>query len=471
MFTKAIHLDMKAMIPRADFALELLNILAEQGVNAILLEFEDKFPFETTPAMHHKSAWSKDEFRAFAAHAKKCGIEIIPLMQSIGHLDYLLKHPEYSHLRDGGGGSTTYQWCLADEKSYELWQAMTDEILEVFPETKTFHIGADECRMKVTCERCGANKLDFYVKRVARCAEYIQSKGLKALIWDDVFRKHGIEHAAKLPQGIVYCVWMYRDWDFDRNFIEKIAQQGLEIWGASNLQAKRNYYAMAPHEPKMNNIEDWGTVHADHPEFTGNIGTIWGKDQCLSPYNSTLAQSMFMTAFFAETLTNGVIKDRRKFTNEYCTKFFGVELDYYKLVRFFNYEPDSAGRILVKLKEQAVYHREIVDIWCAFNDIDKLLAYIDMCFSNNYASIDSYRRGEVPPELTNNWQDGVRITAERVKELYETLTPVMTRYFYLDQWDEFWSQRFTAKLEQNEYWGKVIAEAAEKWQQNINSNK
>ena len=78
MFTKAIHFDMKAMIPRADFALELLNILAEQGVNAILLEFEDKFPFETTPAMHHKSAWSKDEFRKFAAHAQKCGIEIIP---------------------------------------------------------------------------------------------------------------------------------------------------------------------------------------------------------------------------------------------------------------------------------------------------------------------------------------------------------------------------------------------------------
>ena len=94
-----------------------------------------------------------------------------------------------------------------------------------------------------------------------------------------------------------------------------------------------------------------------------------------------------------------------------------------------------------------------------------------MCFSNNSASLDAYRRGEVPPELTGNWSDGVRITAERVKELYDTLTPVMTRYFYIDQWDEFWSQRFTAKLEQNEYWGKVIAEAAVKWQQNINSNK
>ena len=123
-----------------------------------------------------------EEFRRFAEKCKARNVELIPLLQSVGHLDYLLKYPKFRELRDGGPEGSSYQWCLADEASFELWRTMADELLAAFPDTKIFHIGADECRMNVPCPRCEANRLDLYVERVARCCRYIQGSFGKKML-------------------------------------------------------------------------------------------------------------------------------------------------------------------------------------------------------------------------------------------------------------------------------------------------
>lgn len=465
MEVKAVHLDMKSMIPTADYALTLIDELAEQGINALLVEFEDKFPFEVTQGIHHSSAWTKDEFKRFGARCKEKNVELIPLLQSVGHLDYILKYPKFRDLRDGGPEGTSYQWCLALEETFELWCAMADELLEVFPDTKIFHIGADECNMRLPCERCGKNKLDLYIKRVRRCAEYIQKKGMKVVLWDDVFRRYGAEKFAELPKGVIPCVWMYQDIDYA--YIERMAASGLEFWGASCIQANRFYYAMAPQEPKMLNVDAWGEVHEKFPQITGHVGTIWGRIECQSPIDVTLPQSMFMTAYLGETLNNGIIRDRRKFANDFGKKFFGMELDYDAMIRYFCYEPKLAAPFVNALRDKAPRHRDLAEIWAAFNAIDQMLVYIYMCFSNNDAMLTTWRAGMAPDEITSNWLDGVRRCYEDTMAGLAKLRPEMLKYFPAEMWDEFVDQRFTAKLEQNEYWRHVIGSAAAKWKENL----
>ena len=63
---------MKSMIPTAEYSLTLLDELAEQGINAVVVEFEDKFPFDVTAGIHHPAAWTKEEFRAFAKTLQYC---------------------------------------------------------------------------------------------------------------------------------------------------------------------------------------------------------------------------------------------------------------------------------------------------------------------------------------------------------------------------------------------------------------
>ncbi|MBO5793006.1 MAG: family 20 glycosylhydrolase, partial [Lentisphaeria bacterium] len=344
---KAVHFDMKSMIPTAEYALTLVDEIAELGINALLVEFEDKFPFDVTEGIHHPCAWTKDEFRAFAKRCKERNIELIPLLQSIGHLDYLLKYPKFRNLRDGGPEGSSYQWCLAIEESYELWCAMVEELLEVFPETTIFHIGADECRMNVPCELCEENRLDLYVKRVARCCEYIQKKNMKVVVWDDVFRKYGEEKFALLPKGVISCVWMYSK--LDEEYIDRMVSSGVECWGASCIQAHKFFHAMSPQEPKMRNVDAWGKIHQKYPQMTGHIGTIWGRNQCQSPFNSNLPQSMFMTAYLVETLENGIIEDRKKFITDFGRKFFGMDLDYNTMINYFCYEPGYSEPIVTEL--------------------------------------------------------------------------------------------------------------------------
>lgn len=462
---KAAHLDMKSMIPTADYGLTVIDELAEQGFNAIVVEFEDKFPFDVTQGLHHPCAWTKEEFRRFGIRCKEKNIKLVPLLQSVGHLDYILKYPKFRNLRDGGPEGTSYQWCLALEESFDLWCAMTEELLEVFPDTEIFHIGADECNMKLPCEACGTNKIDLYIKRVSRCAEYVQKKGMKALLWDDVFRRYGADKFALLPKGVIPCVWMYGEIDF--NYIERMAASGLEFWGASCIQAHRFYYAMSPQEPKMANVDEWGKVHPMYPQITGHIGTIWGRIECQSPIDSTLPQSMFMTAYLAETLNNGIIKDRKKFADDFGKKFFGVELDYDTMLRNFCYEPEYSAPIVAELKDKALRHRDIAEIWYAFNAIDRRIFYINLCFANNEAMLKIWREGMAPDEVTSNWLDGVRRCYEDTMEVLAEIRPMMLKYFPEKMWDEFVDQRLGAKLEQNEYWRHVLTAAARKWKENL----
>ena len=463
---KAVHFDMKAMIPTADYALTLVDELAEQGINALLVEFEDKFPFEVTQGIHHPCAWSKEEFRKFADKCKERQIELIPLLQSIGHLDYLLKYPKFRDLRDGGPEGSSYQWCLALDESYTLWCAMVDELLELFPETKIFHIGADECRMNIPCQKCEENRLDLYVKRVARCAAYIQSKGLKAVIWDDVFRKYGEEKFAQLPQGVVCCIWMYGA--LDNDYIDRMAAKGLELWGASCIQAHKFHHAMGPQAPKMRNVDAWGRVHEKHPRsFSGHVGTIWGRNQCQSPFNANLPQSMFMTAYLAETLNNGVIKDRASFISNFGRNFFGVELDYNTMINYFCYEPGYAEPIVTELKDKAPRHRDIAEIWYGLNAVDQLLFELYACISNNDCQLTTYSNGMAPREMTQAWLKHVDRCKEIVRNGLVELKPLMTKYFPEKMWEEFVDQRFKAKLEYNEYFRHLLSAASLKWDERL----
>ena len=217
----------------------------------------------------------------------------------------------------------------------------------------------------------------------------------------------------------------------------------------------------------MRNVDAWGAVHAKYPRISGHVGTAWGRIQCQSPIDVTLPQSMFMSAYLSETLTKGVITDRKKFANEFGKKFFGMELDYDAMFSYFCYEPACAGKFVTELKDNASRHRDLAEIWYGFNEIDKMLEYIYTCFANNEAMLTTWRAGMAPNEMTSNWLDGVRRCYEDTLAGLERIKPMMLKYFPEKMWDEFVDQRFTAKLEQNEYWRHVLTNAAAKWKENM----
>ena len=94
------------------------------------------------------------------------------------------------------------------------------------------------------------------------------------------------------------------------------------------------------------------------------------------------------------------------------------------------------------------------------NEIDSLFKYCERCFAANQGMYAGYKKGIIPPKLTRNYLDGVRITNEKAAALKEKIREVFAKYFVAGQTEEYISSRFDALLEQNERWGEVLRAAA-----------
>lgn len=99
---KIVHLDLKGAPPKPEYFEELFPLLAKLGATGILMEYEDMFPYsglpvENTPA---HNAYTPATVSKINKLAKENHLEIIPLIQTFGHMEFLLKLPEHLHLRE-----------------------------------------------------------------------------------------------------------------------------------------------------------------------------------------------------------------------------------------------------------------------------------------------------------------------------------------------------------------------------------
>lgn len=93
--------------------------------------------------------------------ASKANLTITPLIQTLGHLEWLLKVKEFVHLRDKATNSQVILqlmielnqkhfsqiMCVAKEDAFKLLQSMVDEVITMhkkYSAIHSVHIGGDE---------------------------------------------------------------------------------------------------------------------------------------------------------------------------------------------------------------------------------------------------------------------------------------------------------------------------------------
>ncbi len=457
---RCLHFDMKGILPKADFMNTLVPALAGMGVTHLLVEFEDKFPFDAFPAMRHPAAWTKDDFRRFARTCRENGIGIIPLLQCAGHLDYFLKHPEYARFREHG---STYQWCVSDPESLRVWTQMYHEVREVFPDSEYFHIGADEVDTD-GCPRCGKNGFRAYTERVRACCETLISEGLTPLLWDDMFRTREIPELDSVLKQSVLCVWQYRK--IREEFIRRPVEKEWRVWGASLIESSWRYRGLANPLRQKDNLDDWARLSSKYG-LEGNIGTLWGRIQSQTPVNSPLPAALPMAAYWADVMKNGKAGDLNRFLSEFGRNFFGIET-FGEASLSFEFRP---SRALEFLPEHAARCGSVYEIIRTLAELDELFEYTDSCFESDSALYSTYRAGMAPPKTTVNFTDGVRITRERTAAMKRKLDSVLGKYFDPAILSEFESSRFDGMLAENGFWEQVISSGAAAWnnRQNVHN--
>ncbi|KAK2569253.1 Hexosaminidase D [Acropora cervicornis] len=98
---KLVHLDLKGAPPKMEYLLKILPDFKKWGANGLLVEYEDMFPYKGKyKVLQAKSPYREEEIKQLLDAASENEMIVIPLLQTFGHLEFVLKLKEFSHLRE-----------------------------------------------------------------------------------------------------------------------------------------------------------------------------------------------------------------------------------------------------------------------------------------------------------------------------------------------------------------------------------
>lgn len=173
----------------------LIRTAAKFKLNTILVEYDDRFPFQRHPAISSGNALSLEQVRRLAELARENHIDLIPLMQSFGHLGFVLENAPYDQLREGNRPEYRYrqQICPTHPGSLPLFIELAGEIMAEH-QSRFFHIGADEVRNLGECPRCakavsGIGQEGLFIRHITRICEWVKKQGRTPILWDDMLSR------------------------------------------------------------------------------------------------------------------------------------------------------------------------------------------------------------------------------------------------------------------------------------------
>lgn len=275
-----IHADLKGAIPSLPGMLEYLRFWKECGFNGVVVEYDDRVPFRTWPGAWRRG-YTASEQRKIVEECRKLGLELIPLIQTIGHLEWLLKHKEYAYLREG---DHVNQLCPLHGKSMPLLKQWIDEVIESHPGIRYIHLGADEAWHFGSCPECRKHeKTQLFFSHISELTAHAARRGVIPMIWGDCFRESGPENWKSLPPETVICNWAYRGVPpFDST--RKILESPFGMLGCSAISCsshEQNWLLMGYPSMRMENALGW-IEYAGQQKF-GVFHTAWGRSSSLGP--------------------------------------------------------------------------------------------------------------------------------------------------------------------------------------------
>jgi hypothetical protein len=270
---KAFQWDIGRQVERLDWMLEQLPRYADWGYRELYLHLEDAVEFPSLPGVARKDAYSQRQFGRLVGEAARVGIGVVPIVNLLGHTQYLVKVPELRDLNElrapDGSPLERGQVCPLHPRMTEVADALIRDIAP-FCTAGRVHVGLDESfslgRHPLSrAEIAEVGLAVHFARHVQRLAGVAEGHGLQLGMWADMLAllPAAIPH---LPRGIAAYDWYYYPFGRRprielRNFAEydlapALRRRGIEYWGCPMNGSFR-------HEPlpvfgeRIANIRDW----------------------------------------------------------------------------------------------------------------------------------------------------------------------------------------------------------------------
>ena len=226
---RGLMLDISRNFRDKDFILKQLDAMAAVKMSTLHLHLTDdagwRIQIDAYPELTRKAAWrvgrnfeewrelgrqyseegsplasggylTKADVKEIVEYAAVRHIDIIPEIELPGHSgEVLAAYPELACLRPDGGRRISGDLCPGKDKTFEMFETILDEVLEMFP-YEYIHIGGDEasksgwkecpdCRHRMEAEHLkDVDELQSYL--VNRITRFLELRGRHAIGWDEI---------------------------------------------------------------------------------------------------------------------------------------------------------------------------------------------------------------------------------------------------------------------------------------------
>ena len=163
-----------------------IDLTAKLGCNTLHLYMEDTYEVDGQPYFGHlRGRYSKAELKQIDAYAAAHGMQVIPCIQTLAHVNALFHWPVYREIRDAADILLT-----GDERTYALVDGMFRTLRECL-RTNIVNIGMDEADLlglgKYLTLHGYRDRFSILMEHLRRVSEMAKKYGFELLMWGDMF--------------------------------------------------------------------------------------------------------------------------------------------------------------------------------------------------------------------------------------------------------------------------------------------
>ena len=296
---RPIHLDVKHHMEKKSYYFNLIDHLAKQKINGIIVEFEDKLKYELRPEIGAPDAPSIDWWIEISEYANKRNIMINPLVQGLGHASFILKHEKNKHLRDVPDSDWAFN--PLNSQTYDLQFDLYLDAIKATPYGKYLHVGGDEVHL---LKREGKSELELNLIWLNKVCQFAEKHNRIPIFWDDMPLKHAgvyrpmfnseismekvdeiweknelnlMQFIEKFPKNAVYMRWNYQKSDTygNQKAMDWYMNNGLNVMGATAGQTR--WTLMPQNQSNISQIKSFA-ISSIEKNLEGLLLTLWDDD-------------------------------------------------------------------------------------------------------------------------------------------------------------------------------------------------
>ena len=279
----------------------MIDAHAALGLNLMMLYTEDTYTVPEAPYLGYlRGRYTEKELREMDDYAAESGVELVPCVQTLAHLEQFLQWDVNRDIKDND-----CVLMIDEPKTYAWIRAAVTALRRGF-RTNRIHIGMDEAHgvgLGEYYQKHGAvNRFELLNRHLNRVVDICKELGFKPIMWSDMFYRLGSKNndyydtdavvpesaIAQIPD-VALCYWDYyhTDEQFYAGMLEGHRKMGKEVVFAGGIWT---WSGILPHVRKTNTTM-YPALRACLKAGIGTVlATLWGDDGCETDYRLALNQ-------------------------------------------------------------------------------------------------------------------------------------------------------------------------------------